>query len=116
MRSHQSLLNIAGMVPGSIALVCMGYTNDPTAAVILLNICVGLIGLHIPSVCVNCLDIAPKYSGILKGISKAISASISICGLPIVGALTSNQVSFHSLYSKQNEIVLLLFMASVLSG
>ena len=92
IHAHQSVLDIVGMVPGSIALVCTGYTKDPVTGLLLLNVCLGLMGLHFPSVRVNCLDIAVQYSGILKGICNAISGITTIFGLPLVGALTPNQV------------------------
>ena len=73
----------------------VGYTTNVNTAVILLIFGVGMGGLVWSGFSVNIIDIGPRYSGLLMGISNCIATLPGIAGPPIAGALTPNEVSLH---------------------
>ena len=83
---------IIGFVFQAIFTVSVGYTTNVDAAVILLTFGVGMGGFVWSGFSVNIIDIAPRYAGLLMGISNCIATLPGIVGPPIAGALTPNEV------------------------
>lgn len=75
----------------AIFLVCVGYARNESTAVTLLSLGVGMGGLIWSGFGVNHIDIAPRYSGLLMGISNCFATIPGIIGPPIAGLLTPNE-------------------------
>ena len=61
-------------------------------AVALFSLALGSSNLNTASYTVNHLDIAPRFSGVLMGITNAAGTIPGIIGPYVVGLLTDNQV------------------------
>ena len=82
----------SGFLLQAIFTASVGYTTSQHTAVILLTLGVGMGGLIWSGFSVNIIDIGPRYSGLLMGISNCIATLPGIVGPPIAGALTPNEV------------------------
>ncbi|KAH7279581.1 hypothetical protein KP509_37G025200 [Ceratopteris richardii] len=65
----RKLLNTGGFVVAAMALFMMTGVRSSTGALLLSSICLGLCALARAGFAVNHMDIAPKYAGIVMGIS-----------------------------------------------
>lgn len=68
---------------GSFLLLCGYLGDDSVSAVLLLTVAVGAPGLALAGFNVNHLDIAPRFAGILMGITNAVATIPGFVG-PIV--------------------------------
>lgn len=94
-------------------LIICGYLGTTTVtAVLFLTLGVGLGGLGLAGFAINHLDIAPKYAGVLMGITntaatlpgivgpqlaKAIAVIVSVCNLYLVPGVYVGSRKDHSL-------------------
>ena len=85
---------MAGFLVPACLLVSTSYVGcDFTSlAVSLFSLAIGIQGLNGSSYTVNHLDIAPRFAGILMGISNAIGTIPGIIAPYVVGLLTDNEV------------------------
>ena len=81
--------------PG-LALIGLNFisTEDPTAAVALLTIAVGLNGAVYVGFQLNHIDLSPNYAGIMMGITNCAANIMSIVAPMLVGLIVTNEVSF----------------------
>lgn len=82
---------VIGYSAQAIFLLLTGFTQDASIAVTYLSLGVGLGGIGISSLMVNVLDISPKYSGILMGISNTIATIPGIVSPALSGIITSDK-------------------------
>ena len=77
-------------------MVATSYVGceDTTLAVVLLSLALGISALNMSSYAVNHLDIAPRYAGVLKGITNGAATIPGMVGPYVVGYLTDNEVVF----------------------
>ena len=66
--------------------------KSTSLAVALFSVALGSSNLNTASYTVNHLDIAPRFSGVLMGITNAAATIPGIIGPYVVGLLTDNQV------------------------
>ena len=66
--------------------------EDTTLAVLLFSLALGTSNFNAASFNVNHLDIAPRYAGVLMGITNAAGTIPGIVGPFVVGVLTNNEV------------------------
>ena len=71
--------------------------DDTTLAVVLFSLALGMSALNTSSYNVNHLDIAPRYAGVLMGITNSAATIPGMVGPYVVGYLTNNEVSFFDL-------------------
>ena len=71
--------------------------DDTTLAVVLFSLALGLLALNTSSYNVNHLDIAPRYAGVLMGITNSAATIPGMIGPYVVGYLTNNEVSYFDL-------------------
>ena len=74
--------------------------NSTSLAVILFSLALGASNFNVSSYTVNHLDIAPRFAGVLMGITNAAGTIPGIVGPYVVGLLTDNQVCCLSNHSK----------------
>ena len=68
--------------------------DDTTVAVVLFSLALGMSALNTSSYNVNHLDIAPRYAGVLMGITNSAATIPGMVGPYVVGYLTNNEVSY----------------------
>lgn len=74
-------------------MVVTGYFgNDKLHVVIFLTLSVGFSGISMAGFNINHIDIAPKYAGILMGITNSAATIPGIIG-PLVAKLIAHKVS-----------------------
>ena len=71
--------------------------DDTTLAVVLFSLALGMSALNTSSYNVNHLDIAPRYAGVLMGITNSAATIPGMVGPYVVGYLTNNEVSYFDL-------------------
>ena len=80
-------------VLAGVGLVITGYFgNDKFHVVLFLTLSVGASGLSMAGFNINHIDIAPKYAGILMGITNSAATLPGIVG-PLVAKLIAHKVS-----------------------
>ena len=77
-------------------LVCGYFGTTPLRAVTFLTVAIGFQGLVTAGYFVNHLDIAPRYSGVLMGISNLVSNLTGFIATPIAKALTHEVRSYNN--------------------
>ena len=70
--------------------------DDTTLVVVLFSLALGMSALNVSSYEVNHLDIAPRYAGVLMGISNTAATIPGMVGPYVVGYLTNNEVIYTS--------------------
>ena len=82
------------LIPACL-MVSTSYVGceSTTLAVVLFSLALGFSNLNASAYMVNHLDIAPRFSGVLMGITNAVATIPGIVGPYVVGVLTDNQVS-----------------------
>ena len=72
--------------------------DNTTLAVVLFSLALGTTALNMSSYNVNHLDIAPRYAGVLMGITNAVATIPGMVGPYVVGYLTDNEVRCTSFF------------------
>lgn len=88
----------AGFLIPAFLLVSTSYVgcDNTSLAVVLFTLALGVQSFNSTSYSVNHLDIAPRFAGILVGITNSFGTVPGIVGPYIIGYLTVNQVMlFH---------------------
>ncbi|KAI0229659.1 Sialin [Lamellibrachia satsuma] len=82
---------IGFMIP-AVMVVALGYmkSSQVTMAIVFLTIGVGFTGISRSGYAVNHVDIAPRYAGILMGISNTVATIPGVVSPTLAGALTTN--------------------------
>ena len=87
---------ISGYLIPACLMVATSYVgcNSTSLAVVLFSLALGASNLNAATYRVNHLDIAPRFSGVLMGITNSAGTIPGIIGPFVVGLLTDNQVCF----------------------
>ena len=85
------VFNTVGFISQAGFLIVVGYTTSKEIAIVGLTFAVGLGGFTWSGFPVNHLDIAPRYAGILLGISNCLATIPGIFSPVVVGILTPNE-------------------------
>ncbi|XP_078664685.1 sialin-like [Branchiostoma floridae x Branchiostoma belcheri] len=88
----RKVFNCSGLVLPGIFMVATGYVNcsQQVLAIVFLTLSVAMGGLCMSGFNVNHLDIAPRYAGVLMGISNSAATIPGFAGPAVVGLLTQN--------------------------
>ena len=79
-------------LPAIFLLLCGFYGSNTLWAIIFLSLSVGSVGFAVAGFSVNHLDIAPKYAGILMGISNMAATIPGFAG-PQVAKVIAKKVN-----------------------
>ena len=83
--------SLAAFVGCALGLALTGYLSDnKIKAVFFLTLTVGLNGLAIPGFAINHIDIAPRFAGVLMGITNTAATIPGFVGPQLAKALTPN--------------------------
>lgn len=83
----RKFLNTGGFVAAAVALFMMTGVRSSTGAILLSSICLGLCALARAGFAVNHMDIAPRYAGIVMGISNTAGTLAGIVGVGLTGLI-----------------------------
>ncbi|KAK3743741.1 hypothetical protein RRG08_043473 [Elysia crispata] len=88
----RKVFNTFGKVVPAVMLIGLGYVDcsQPAVAIVLLILAVSLTGTQYSGYLVNHVDIAPKFAGILFGISNSLAAVTGFISPVVVGIITEN--------------------------
>lgn len=81
----RKLLNTIGFATAAAALMVMPMLRSATSAVICSSVALGSCALSRAGFAVNHLDIAPKYAGIVMGVSNTAGTLAGIVGVSATG-------------------------------
>ncbi|XP_046377077.1 sialin-like [Haliotis rufescens] len=90
----RKIMNSIGLFVPAVLMLGVGYVGcDPVLAVTLLTLGVGMSGFTLSGFSVNHIDIAPRFAGILMGISNSFGTTTGFIGPLVVGVLTKDNPS-----------------------
>ncbi|KAG9445094.1 hypothetical protein H6P81_016434 [Aristolochia fimbriata] len=83
----RKFLNTTGFVIASLALMALPYFRGPNGAVFCSSVALGFLALGRAGFAVNHMDIAPKYAGIVMGVSNTAGTLAGIVGVGLTGQI-----------------------------
>ncbi|XP_031101401.1 probable anion transporter 5 [Ipomoea triloba] len=83
----RKILNTVGFIIASFALMAIPTFGTPGGALFCSSIALGFLALGRAGFAVNHMDIAPKYAGILMGVSNTAGTLAGIVGVDLTGRL-----------------------------
>lgn len=86
--SVRKIFAVIGYLGQAIFLLLTGFTRNSSIAVAYLTLAVGFSGIASSSLAIIMLDIAPRYSGIIMGISNCIATVPGIVSPILTGVIT----------------------------
>jgi len=87
IRHARVLVNTVGFIATAVAVVCMPYARTPGEATFYLTATLSSLGLARGGFSVNHMDVAPKYAGIVMGMSNTCGTIAGIIGVTCTGVL-----------------------------
>jgi len=90
VKNVRRLIFTVGCSTASIFIVGVGYAQSKAVAIGLLCTGVGITGLNATGYAVNILDIAPRFAGIIIGISNVFGSMPGFISPMLVGYITVN--------------------------
>ncbi|GAB2233239.1 hypothetical protein Droror1_Dr00002458 [Drosera rotundifolia] len=83
----RKLLNTVGFISASFALMALPVFRTPNGAVLCSSVALGFLALGRAGFAVNHMDIAPRYAGIVMGVSNTAGTLAGIVGVELTGQL-----------------------------
>ncbi|KAL4616526.1 hypothetical protein ACB092_07G205300 [Castanea dentata] len=87
LTATRKFLNTIGFVVASVALVALPYFHTSCGAVFCSSMALGFLALGRAGFAVNHMDIAPRYAGIVMGVSNTAGTLAGIIGVDFTGRL-----------------------------
>lgn len=85
--STRKVLNTVGFVVASAALIALPLFRTPDGVVFCSSMALGFLALGRAGFAVNHMDVAPRYAGIVMGISNTAGTLAGIVGVDLTGRL-----------------------------
>ncbi|KAL6270990.1 hypothetical protein ACE6H2_027901 [Prunus campanulata] len=92
----RKLLNTSGFIVASLALMALPIFRTSLGAVTCSSLALGFLALGRAGFAVNHMDIAPKYAGIVMGVSNTAGTLAGIIGVDLTGKLLEAAKFAHS--------------------
>ncbi|KAG6417058.1 hypothetical protein SASPL_119208 [Salvia splendens] len=83
----RKLLNTLGFMVASCALMSLPWFRTPNGVVFCSSVALGLLALGRAGFAVNHMDVAPRYAGIVMGVSNTAGTLAGIVGVDLTGRL-----------------------------
>ena len=93
-RATRILMQLSGNLLPAVSFVVLGFMRNDGAAFIVMIIAVSTSGFAYPGYSANCLDICPKYTGILYSLSNTIATVPGIVAPILAGAIVGSPPTF----------------------
>lgn len=95
----RKLFNSFGHWVPALALLILPFLRDPTQAIAILTIAIGMNGCTYCGYMLNHMDLSPNFAGSLMGLTNSLANTMSILGPITIGLILSDdmdtQVSQH---------------------
>ncbi|XP_058099531.1 probable anion transporter 6 [Magnolia sinica] len=91
----RKFLNTIGFIVAALALMALPIFRTSTGAVFCSSICLGFLALGRAGFAVNHLDIAPRYAGIVMGVSNTAGTLAGIVGVGLTGRILEAAKTTH---------------------
>ncbi|XP_077240649.1 putative anion transporter 6 [Tasmannia lanceolata] len=91
----RKLLNTIGFVVSALALMALPMFRTSNGAVFCSSVCLGFLALGRAGFAVNHLDVAPKYAGIVMGVSNTAGTLAGIVGVGLTGRILEAAKTAH---------------------
>ncbi|KAF5745818.1 Phosphate transporter 4 6 [Tripterygium wilfordii] len=92
----RKFLNTIGFAVASLALIALPIFRSSSGAVFCSSVALGFLALGRAGFAVNHMDIAPRYAGILMGVSNTAGTLAGIIGVDLTGRLLEAAKSSYS--------------------
>lgn len=86
----RKLFNSFGLWMPALTLVILPFLRDPTSAIAMLTIAIGMNGCTYCGYMVNHMDLSPNFAGNLMGLTNTLANSMSILGPITVGLILTD--------------------------
>ncbi|KAI3818462.1 hypothetical protein L1987_12269 [Smallanthus sonchifolius] len=83
----RKVLNTIGFLVSSVALIAIPHFRTPDGVVLCSSLALGFLALGRAGFAVNHMDIAPRYAGIVMGVSNTAGTLAGIIGVGLTGQL-----------------------------
>ena len=80
-------INSAGFALSTLALAAVPYVTNPSAAALVIAVAVGAAAIARGGFAVNHMDIAPRYAGVLMGLSNSAGTLAGVVGVKLTGTI-----------------------------
>lgn len=87
----REILYVSGMAGSAVFIILSGFPEKSEVTVSFMCIAVAFFGFSFTGFMVNPLDIAPRYAGIIIGISNCVSTTPGFIGPSLVGIITKDE-------------------------
>ena len=94
----RKLMQTIGLAGGAVFLLMLRDVDSANVAVLLMCGALGLASFSISGFGTNHLDIAPKYAGVLLGITNTVATIPGIVGVALTGWLVQTTGSYDSVF------------------
>ncbi|XP_068344307.1 probable anion transporter 5 [Pyrus communis] len=110
----RKLLNTMGFIVASLALMAIPIFRTSSGAVLCSSVALGFLALGRAGFAVNHMDIAPRYAGIVMGVSNTAGTLAGIIGVDLTGKLLEAARSVDSSLSSPESWRLVFFIPGFL--
>lgn len=110
----RKFLNTIGFVVASLALMALPLFRTSSGAVFCSSLALGFLALGRAGFAVNHMDIAPRYAGILMGVSNTAGTLAGIIGVDLTGKLLEAAKTAYSDISSPESWRLVFFIPGLL--
>ncbi|KAL8224430.1 hypothetical protein R6Q57_019905 [Mikania cordata] len=107
-------LNTIGFLVSSFALIAIPHFRTPNGVVLCSSLALGFLALGRAGFAVNHMDIAPRYAGILMGVSNTAGTLAGIIGVGLTGQLLEASKATDSDLSSPNSWRIVFFIPGLL--
>ncbi|PIN23134.1 hypothetical protein CDL12_04151 [Handroanthus impetiginosus] len=91
----RKLLNTVGFLVASFALMALPLFRTPDGVVFCSSVALGFLALGRAGFAVNHMDVAPRYAGIVMGVSNTAGTLAGIVGVGLTGRLLEAAKASH---------------------
>jgi MFS transporter, ACS family, solute carrier family 17 (sodium-dependent inorganic phosphate cotransporter), other len=94
MTSIRKLMQAVAFTLGAVPMLLLPLAHSPSVATLLVTVATGGAGFGVAGFAANHLDIAPRYAGILMGLSNTFAQLPGIVGVALTGFIVNLTHSF----------------------
>eukprot|EP01018_Ginkgo_biloba_P033305 Gb_18639 [translate_table: standard] len=110
----RKLLNTGGFVVAAFALMLMPSLRTSWGAILCSSISLGFLALGRAGFAVNHMDVAPRYAGIVMGVSNTAGTLAGIVGVGLTGWILDSSKAAHMDLSDPNSWTLVFLIPALL--
>ena len=93
-RSVRILMQLTGNLIPALSFILLGFMRDRTSALIVMILAVSTSGASYPGYSANCLDICPRYTGVLYSLSNTFATIPGVIAPILAGIIVGTPPTF----------------------